>query len=417
MNAISSDNILKLTENFYEDLSEEEIREIERIALDRSHFFSRNIEDLKIEEFSIIDCQMTRRALELAGRGVGLVSPNPLVGCVIVTAKDEISGNGTYIYDDVTHAEVIALEQAGERARGGTAYVSLEPHAHYGKTPPCTDALINAGIKRVVAPIEDPNPLVSGKGFAKLRENGIEVVTGILANEATKLNEKFICWHKKKRPFVHLKLAMSLDGRISLNQSVSTALSGDAALKRVHELRHEHDAILIGANTAAIDNPNLTDRSGRPRRRPLARVVLDNSLRLSTNSKLATTTDEAPTLVFTSNIDPVDTSPLTDLGVQVIPVERGPRNLEGVLKELYRREIQSVLVEGGTEVAGAFIDADLVDKITFMVAPIIIGGHDAPFAIGGKGARDIADAFRLHDISVTHHDSDIEITGYPKCDA
>lgn len=359
---------------------------------------------------------MTARALDLAARGIGLVSPNPLVGCVIVSSSGEVVGKGTYIHDNVTHAEVIALEQAGERAKGGTAYVSLEPHSHHGKTPPCTEALINAGIKRVVAPIEDPNPLVSGKGFERLRNAGVEVVTGILADEAAKLNEKFICWHKKKRPFVHLKLAMSLDGRISLNRSVSTALSSDRAIKRVHELRHEHDAILVGANTALIDNPTLTDRSGKPRRRPLARIILDNSLRLPMDHNLATTANETPTLVFTSNIDPLDTEPLTDIGIDVIPVEGGPRNLAGVLEELYRRDIQSILVEGGTEVAGAFIDAKLVDKITFIIAPLIIGGHDAPAAIGGKGVESLADALRLHDITVTQLGEDIELTGYPETD-
>jgi len=359
------------------------------------------------------DLAFSARAIELAREAIGLVSPNPLVGCVIVSNDGEVIGEGTYVYDDVTHAEVIALEKAGGLAKGGTAYVSLEPHAHHGKTSPCTEALINAGIKRVVAPIEDPNPLVSGKGFAKLRENGIEVVKGILADEAAKLNEKFICWHKKKRPFIHLKLAMSLDGRISLNKSVSTALSGESALRRVHELRHEHDAILIGANTALVDNPNLTDRSGKPRRRPLARIVLDNSLRLPKEHALATTARETPTLVFTSNIDPVDTDPLTGLGVEVIPVEGGPRNLSEVMEELCRREIQSVLVEGGTEVAGAFIDARLVDKLTLMIAPIILGGHEAPVAIGGKGADGMCDALRLGDVTIERHDHDIEITGYP----
>ena len=359
------------------------------------------------------DLAFSARAIELAREAIGLVSPNPLVGCVIVSNDGEVIGEGTYVYDDVTHAEVIALEKAGGLAKGGTAYVSLEPHAHHGKTSPCTEALINAGIKRVVAPIEDPNPLVSGKGFAKLRENGIEVVKGILADEAAKLNEQFICWHKKKRPFIHLKLAMSLDGRISLNRSVSTALSGESALRRVHELRHEHDSILIGANTALVDNPNLTDRSGRPRRRPLARIVLDNSLRLPKEHALATTARETPTLVFTSNIDPVDTDPLTGLGVEVIPVEGGPRNLSEVMEELCRREIQSVLVEGGTEVAGAFIDARLVDKLTLMIAPIILGGHEAPVAIGGKGADGMCDALRLGDVTIERHDHDIEITGYP----
>src|SRR5436190_8197326 len=262
------------------------------------------------------DLQHIQRSIELAGKGVGLVSPNPLVGCVIVSTDGEIVGEGTYIYDDVTHAEVIALEQAGEKANGGTAYVSLEPHAHHGKTSPCTDALINAGITRVVAPIEDPNPLVSGKGFEKLRENGVEVLTGILADEAAKLNEKFICWHKKQRPFIHLKLATSLDGRISLNRSVSTALSGEAALKRVHELRHEYDAILVGANTAIADNPSLTDRSGKPRRRPLVRVVLDNRLRLETHSTLVATANETPTLLFSSGGDTLKKGVLHKHGVE-----------------------------------------------------------------------------------------------------
>ena len=171
----------------------------------------------KLEDISRSrDKELVLRAIELARKGIGLVSPNPLVGCVVVSAEGDVVGEGTYIYDGVAHAEIVALEQAGERSRGGTAYVSLEPHTHFGRTAPCTDALIEAGIQRVVAPIEDPNPLVSGRGFQRLREAGIEVTTGIHADAATQLNEKFIKWHQKKRPFVHLKLAMSLDGRISL---------------------------------------------------------------------------------------------------------------------------------------------------------------------------------------------------------
>lgn len=365
-------------------------------------------------EFNQTDIAFTLRALELASKGIGLVSPNPLVGCVIVSAAGEIVGEGTYIHDNIIHAEVIALEQAGDKARGGTACVSLEPHDHHGKTPPCTEALINAGIVRVVSPIEDPNPLVSGKGFERLRNAGIEVVTGILADEASRLNEKFICWHKKQRPFVHLKLAMSLDGRISLRNSVSTALSGDTARQRVQQLRHEHDAILVGGTTAAVDNPSLTDRSGMPRRRPLTRVILDNRLRLPRESNLATTTDEAPTLVMTNCIDPVITQPLTDCGVDIVPVEMGARNLSGVLDELKRRDIQSVLVEGGTAVAGAFVDAKLVDKVTFMISPIIIGGSGAPAAIGGHGATELSEALRLKNVEIVHHGDDIEITGYPE---
>jgi len=212
--------------------------------------------------FSERDIELTHRALDLAAAGIGLVSPNPLVGCVIVSDEGEIVGEGTYAYSGVDHAEMIALQKAGDKARGGTAYVSLEPHDHHGKTPPCTAALINAGIKRVVCPIEDPNPLVSGRGFETLRKAGVHVSTGILADEAAKANEKFICWHQENRPFVHLKIAMSLDGRISLSDSVSTALSGEAARARVQDLRHEHGAIRGGGNSACVDEPSIKDRFG-----------------------------------------------------------------------------------------------------------------------------------------------------------
>ncbi len=353
----------------------------------------------------------TKSALQLAREGVGLVSPNPLVGCVIYSPDGEIVGTGTYLKDNVTHAEVIALAQAGDRARGGAAYVSLEPHSHHGTTAPCTEALINAGIKRVVAPIEDPNPLVSGKGFQRLRESGIEVVTGILADEATKLNEKFICWHREGRPFIHLKLAMSLDGRISLGKSVSTTLSSGAALKRVHEFRHEHDAILIGANTVLIDDPSLTDRSGLDRRRPLVRVILDNRLRIPIDSTVVSTARETPTIVVSNSDDKSKCTALIDAGVDF--VSEDSRDLPSVLRELCEREIQSVLVEGGTEVAGAFRDAGLVDKLSLIMAPIVVGGREAPTAFGGRGAASIEEAMKLEDISVVQHGDNIEITGYP----
>lgn len=357
-----------------------------------------------------MDTKFTRRALDLAQKGVGLVSPNPLVGCVIVSADGAVVGEGTYTYAGVTHAEVLALEQASSRAKGGTAYVSLEPHAHHGKTRPCTEALINAGIARVVAPIDDPNPLVSGKGFQALRDAGIDVVTCVLADEATKQNEKFICWHKNGRPFVHVKLAMSLDGRISLGRSISTALSGEAAIARVHEMRHEHDAILVGGNTAFVDNPSLTDRSGRPRRRPLARVILDNRLRIALDSTMVQTSRETPTIVISRSSDTTKIEPLRESGVDLI--EQDARDLPGVLQRLREREIQSVLVEGGTEVAGAFRDAGLIDKLTLMISPRIIGGPDAPHAFGGAGAKGIDEAVPLKDVSVTRHGEDIEVTGY-----
>jgi len=368
---------------------------------------------LNDKQFTEKDIELTRRSLELAAKGIGLVSPNPLVGCVITSESGEIVGEGTYEYDREIHAEALALEQAQGRAKGGTAYVSLEPHDHYGRTPPCTEALINAGISRLVCPIEDPNPLVSGKGFERLRSAGIEVLTDILSKEASKLNERFIIWHKHKRPFVHLKLATSLDGKISIKRSVSTALSGTEARDRVQELRHEHDAILIGGTTASIDDPSLTDRSGKPRRKPLVRIILDNRLRIPLDSKLVETANEIPTMVFTNALDPEKVAPLTDKGVDVVQIERGARNLGAVLHELYKREIQSVLIEGGSAVAGAFCDAELVDKITFINAPIIIGGSEAPCSIGGNGAGSIEQATRLNDISVVRLGDDIEITGYP----
>ncbi|MBX7054932.1 MAG: bifunctional diaminohydroxyphosphoribosylaminopyrimidine deaminase/5-amino-6-(5-phosphoribosylamino)uracil reductase RibD [Pyrinomonadaceae bacterium] len=359
-----------------------------------------------------LDITFLRRALELAAAGRGLVSPNPLVGCVIVSADGQIVGEGTYTLDGVIHAEAIALEQAGERARGGTAYVSLEPHDHHSKTPPCTEALINAGIRRVVCPIEDPNPLVSGRGFEHLRSAGVEVSVGLLATEGGRLNEKFITWHRSRRPFVHLKLAMSLDGRISVDSSVSTALSGEDARARVQELRHEHDAILVGGNTATVDDPSLTDRSGKERRRPLVRVVLDNRLQLPVDSTLAVTTSDAPTIVFTNSRDHEKADRLRSQGVDVVELEMGGRDLAVVLEELRKREIQSVLVEGGTEIAGAFVDARLVDKITFIAAPLIIGGREAPTAIGGMGAESLAGTLKLDDIEVTVLGRDLEITSY-----
>jgi len=361
-------------------------------------------------DFSEFDIKMTRRAVELASFGIGQVSPSPLVGCVVVAENGEIVGEGTYIYENLTHAEILALQQAGERAKGATAYVSLEPHSHFGRTKPCTEALISAGIKRVVAPIEDPNPLVSGKGFAQLKANGIEVVTGVLATEAARLNEKFIHWHKTKRPFVHLKLAMSLDGRISLQSSVSTTLSGTESAKRVQDLRHEHDAILVGGNTAFVDNPSLTDRSGKPRRRKLARIILDNRLRIPLDSTLAATAKDAPTLVVSNSADEAKIKLLAEKGVDVVRIDA--RDLQSVLDALGKRDLQSVLVEGGTEVAGAFCDAKMVDKLTFIVAPIVIGGHDAPPAIGGNGANSLENAMRLRDLQITRHGDDFEFTGY-----
>ncbi len=357
-----------------------------------------------------------QRALDLAARGIGHVSPSPLVGCVIAREADgAVLGEGFYLYEGIKHAEILALEEAGALARGATAYVSLEPHAHQGRTPPCTIALINAGIKRVVAPVEDPNPKVSGEGFAKLCAAGVQVDVGLLAGEATKLNEKYIHFMHTARPFVHLKLACSLDGRTATRTGDSRWITNEASRRRVHVLRHEYDAILVGANTALTDNPLLTDRSNLSRRLPLTRIVLDKDLRLSPISQLAQTAREAPVIIFASeNADDEKIDALQARGVEIIrETGNGGRDLAAMLKYLGERSIQSVIVEGGAIVAGAFLDAKLIDKVSFFVAPMIIGGSDAPHAVAGTGATRIADAMKLTDVELTQHEGDFEITGYP----
>lgn len=362
--------------------------------------------------WSELDRRLMGRALELAARGVGLVSPGPLVGCVL--ARDhEILGEGFYVFEDIKHAETLALEQAGNNASGATAYVSLEPHAHYGRTSPCTDALIAAGVVRVVAPIEDPNPKVSGRGFEHLGRVGVAVEVGLMAQEAEQINEKYFHQMRTRRPFVHLKLAMSLDGKIATRTGDSRWITGEKSRARVHELRHEHDAILIGAGTALADDPLLTDRSGRKRRRPLVRVLLDESLQLSPDSKLALTTAEAPVLVFTgSSPEQARQAELAAKGVELITDKAVGRDLMKVLENLGSREIQSVLVEGGAGVAGKFLDAGLIDKISVFIAPIIIGGSEAPNAVAGIGVQRITDALRLRHVEVIDRDGDLEITGY-----
>jgi diaminohydroxyphosphoribosylaminopyrimidine deaminase/5-amino-6-(5-phosphoribosylamino)uracil reductase len=354
------------------------------------------------------DRRFMRRALELSGRGLGLVSPGPLVGCVV--ARDErIVGEGFYVFADIKHAETLALEQAGDLAKGATAYVSLEPHAHYGRTPPCTDALISAGISRVVAPTEDPNPQVSGRGFKHLVSSGVKVEVGLMDSEAARLNEKYFHFMRTGRPFVHLKLAMSVDGKIATRTGDSRWITGEQSRARVHSLRHEYDAILVGIGTALADDPLLTDRSGKTRRRPLVRIVLNDGKQLAANSQLVRTAHEAPVWVLAATEEP-DITQIESMGLEVL---RGnSRDLKWLLDELGRRSVQSLLVEGGAGVAGRFLDAGLVNKVSVFIAPMIIGGKEAPNAIAGRGAESIQDALRLTDVEVVQRGPDTEITGY-----
>lgn len=371
--------------------------------------------DRSISQWTETDHRLMARALELSAKGVGQVSPGPLVGCVIATAEGRVIGEGFYLYDQLKHAETYALEEASQSAKGATAYVSLEPHAHHGRTPPCTDALIRAGIVKVLTPTEDPNPKVAGKGFAHLRSVGVDVSVGLLAAQAERLNEKYLHFMRTGRPFVHLKLAASLDGKIATRSGESRWITGPESRARAHELRHEYDAILVGSGTAAADDPLLTDRSGKARRKPLVRIVLDETLSVLTESRLAATANEAPVVIFAGNsVAAPKIQALESLGVEVVKEVANGRDPAKILETLASRSVQSVLVEGGASVAGTLLDAGLVDKASFFLAPMIIGGRDAPGAIAGKGVESLAEAFELRDVQITQRGRDIEVTGYPK---
>jgi len=369
-----------------------------------------------------------RQALELAFRGIGLTSPNPCVGAVVANADGVVVGSGSHAYEGVKHAEVIALEQAGERARGSTLYINLEPCSHQGRTRPCADALIKAGIKRVVASMPDPNPRVSGKGFAKLREAGIEVAVGECEDVARSLNEAFAKYIRHGTPLVTLKAAMTLDGKIAPPPSEShnpTALgvggasvgwiTSETARAHVHELRHRHDAILVGVGTIIADDPLLTDRSGRPRRRPLLRVILDSRLRLPLESRVVRTAKN-DLLVLCSFAEEKKKKQLLRHGVQVEqipePTSEGHPNLPAVLRHLGSMEIISLMVEGGAMVNWAALSSGIVDKVFLYYAPKILAGTGSiPFA-GGAGFHRMSDAVQVKKIGLRRFGEDFAVEGY-----
>jgi diaminohydroxyphosphoribosylaminopyrimidine deaminase / 5-amino-6-(5-phosphoribosylamino)uracil reductase len=369
------------------------------------------------------------RALELASQGIGLASPNPYVGAVIADPHGNIVGSGTYSYDGVKHAEILALEQAGAKARGGTLYINLEPHAHQGKTPPCTDALIKAGIHRVVASMPDPNPKVSGRGFEKLRAAGIHVEVGGLEEPARRLNEAFARYVRYGTPFVTLKAAMTLDGKIAPPPMEALAAKGgmpaggwitsEVARAHVQELRHQCDAILVGAGTILSDNPLLTDRTGRPRRRPLLRVILDSRLRLPTDSRLVQSLaeeDKNDVLVFCTSANERKQAELERLGVRIEHVPAfesdGRPDLSAVLRRLGQLEILSVMIEGGATVNWAALAAGVVDKVFLFYAPKILGGTGSvPFA-AGPGFHQISQAAQVKHVHLHRFGEDFAVEGY-----
>jgi diaminohydroxyphosphoribosylaminopyrimidine deaminase/5-amino-6-(5-phosphoribosylamino)uracil reductase len=383
------------------------------------------------------DEQFLQRSLELARLGSGLASPNPYVGAVIVDSQGNVAGSGTYTYDGVKHAEVLALEAAGSKARGGTLYINLEPHAHQGRTPPCTDALIAAGIHRVVASMPDPNPKVSGLGFEKLRAAGVHVEVGRLEDQARRLNESFARYIRHGVPLVTLKSAMTLDGKIApppaeaRTRATATPpeggftghwITGEAARAHVQELRHQHDAILVGIGTVLADNPLLNDRSGHLRRRPLLRVVLDSRLRVPLESRLIRSVKrneaypgDSDVVVFTFSADDTKKTELESRGVRVekLPaaLPDGRPDLAAVLRRLGELEITSLMIEGGSTLNDAALAAGIVDKVFLYYAPKIFGAGAVPFA-AGAGFSPMSKAAHLQGVQLHRFGEDFAVEGY-----
>jgi diaminohydroxyphosphoribosylaminopyrimidine deaminase/5-amino-6-(5-phosphoribosylamino)uracil reductase len=371
------------------------------------------------------DEQFLHRALDLARQGIGLASPNPYVGAVIVDAHENIVGTGVYTYDGVKHAEVSALEQAGEKARGGTLYINLEPHSHQGRTPPCTDALIAAGIRRVVASMPDPNPKVSGRGFEKLRAAGVHVEVGGLGAEARLLNEAFARYIRRGLPLVTLKSAMTLDGKIAPPPAAGSRrvagtpaggwITGEAARTHVQQQRHQSDAIMVGVGTILADDPLLTDRSGNPRRRPLLRVILDSQLRLPSGSRVALSAAN-DVLVFYSSADEKKKRELEARGTRVeqLPsaAPNGPPDIQAVLHRLGELEITSVMIEGGSTVNGMALASGAVDKVFLYYAPNIMAREGSvPFA-SGAGFRELEKSLQIEHVQLHRFGDDFAVEGY-----
>lgn len=378
--------------------------------------------------FSGQDEYFMRQALALASRGSGLTSPGARVGAVIVDSSGKLIGEGFYTFEGMKHAEILALEQARANALGGTIYLNLEPHCHLGRTPPCTDALIAAGVKRVVAAMPDPNPKVAGKGFEQLRAAGIVVETGLLEAEARRLNEAFARHILTGLPLVTLKSGMTLDGKIapppgdSFNPSALGAtgatggwITSEEARVHVQELRHESDAIMVGVGTIIADDPLLTDRTGLPRRRPLLRVILDSRLRCPLESRLVKTAKD-DVLIFCSFAEEKKRRQLEEHGIRVEQVPLGSSDgrpdLARIIARLGELELTSLLIEGGALVNWTALATGVVDKIFLYYAPkILAGAGSVPFA-GGEGFRRLSEAAQVKDIVLHRFGEDFAVEGY-----
>lgn len=350
-------------------------------------------------------------AIENAAAMKGQTDPNPLVGAVIVS-HNRIVGVGAHLKAGGPHAEIHALNMAGEQARGGTMYVTLEPCSHYGRTGPCAVAIVQAGIKKVYVATLDPNPIVAGNGVSILKEANIEVVVGICEKESREMNEVFNKFIVSKVPFVTLKSATTLDGKISSFTSDSKWITSEEARKDVHQLRHEHTGILVGVQTVIKDDPELTTRIEHGRN-PV-RIILDSQLRTPLHSRVVKD-QKAETWIFTSKkYDKEIKMALEDHNVKIFVTSGEERvNIQEVLRILGNNSISSVLIEGGGEVNASFLEEKLVDKLVVYMAPKIIGGKQAPGFIGGQGIEKMADAIDLQNLDIIKIGPDYKFVGYP----
>lgn len=362
-----------------------------------------------------MDRHYMQMALELAARARGRTSPNPMVGAVVVRDENVI-GRGYHLRAGTPHAEVHALDEAGNEAKGATLYVTLEPCCHYGRTGPCSEAVIQAGISRVVVAMADPNPLVAGGGIGRLREAGIEVTLGVLEEEARELNEVFIKYITARLPFVVAKAAVSLDGKIATRSGKSKWITGPEARAYGHQLRDWYDAIMVGIGTVLADDPSLTARLPGGGGRDPVRIILDSLARTPLNARILTQQSEASTMIaVTAGAPDERLEGLRQAGAEVLVVNDGPRvDLTELMKILGEREIASVLLEGGASVHGSALTAGIVDKVAWFIAPKIIGGREAPGPVGGPGVDDPSEAWEVERLKVSRLGPDLCIEGYFK---
>ena len=370
---------------------------------------------------SSIDARYLRRCLDLAERASGRTRPNPMVGAVVVKGH-RVVAEAFHRRAGAQHAEAAALRRAGHAARGSTLYVNLEPCCHFGRTPPCVRAILGAGVGRVVASHRDPFPLVNGRGFAALRRGGVRVRVGVLRAEARRLNEPYLTWVTRGRPYVTVKAGMTMDGRIATSGGESRWITSEGSRSLARRMRSRYDAVMIGSNTARADDPLLTARSGPgglaalASRQP-ARVILDSHLRLSARARMLSGRRAARggrILIFATRSAPLSRErALRARGAEVVRVgsSRGMVDLRAVLKDLARRGITSVLIEGGGDLIGSAFEAAVVDRVVFFAAPVIVGGRKSAPVVGGRGFARLRDGVRLSGMTVRRIGPDFLLEG------